>query len=88
MTLERQSNFEAKELGGDLSPGFSRRREIPQSGSLEMAPRIDLLALLLDIVRDGRRTDHCRNRVARARLHGAGHQTAERKRHLGRESKA
>jgi hypothetical protein len=37
----------------------------------------DLPAFLLDIVTDGRRTDHCRDRVAGANLHGAGHQTAE-----------
>ncbi len=53
-----------------------------------MALQIDLLALLLDIVMDGCRADHCRNRVARACLRGTGHPAAEGKRHLSREPKA
>jgi hypothetical protein len=84
----RHPRLHRKRKAAPATWGIDQPKTIPQSGSFEMPPRIDLPAFLLDIVMDGRRADHYRNRVAGARLRGAGYQTAERKRHLGRESKA
>lgn len=61
--------------GDDSFRGFGRGISAAGAGG---PLRIDGATFVLDIVMDGRGTDHRRNRVARARFRRAGHETAER----------